>query len=109
VDLHARPEPAVPARGPDPADRLVQSPANPRASWSVTLTGAQIANAITCAGGPNIGALQSVDVSNQFPPGSGHVISIRFSGSVANADVNAETLLRTCLGLRSTMVRLAPF
>jgi SpoIID/LytB domain protein len=94
---------------PDPGDRAVSSPANPRASWSVTLSGAQIANAVICAGGPNIGTLQGVDVSNQSPPGSGHVISVKVFGSNANADVRGEDLLRNCLSLRSTMVRLAPF
>ncbi len=97
------------AASPDPADRLVSNPANPRASWSVTFTGSQIANAVICAGGPNIGALQGVDVSNQSPPGSGHVISVKVIGTAATADVRGEDLLRTCLGLRSTMVRLNPF
>src|SRR6266850_4365432 len=94
---------------PDPGDRAVASPANPRASWTATFTGGQIVNAVICAGGPNIGILQGVDVTNQSPPGSGHVISVRLIGSAASADVRAETFLQTCLGLRSTMVRLAPF
>jgi len=34
---------------------------------------------------------------------------VRLIGSAASADVRAETFLQTCLGLRSTMVRLAPF
>ncbi len=93
---------------PDPGDRAVSSPANPRASWSVTFSGAQIANAAICAGGPNIGTLQGVDVTNQSPPGVGHVVSIRFIGSVATADVKAEGI-QACLGLRSTMLRLSPF
>ena len=105
------PDPAQPylAALPDPADRAVTNPANPRASWSVTFTGAQIASAVTCAGGPNIGVLQGIDVSNQSPPGVGHVVSVKVIGSAATADVRAETLFRTCLGMRSTMVRLAPF
>ncbi len=94
---------------PDPADRAVQSPPNPRASWQVTFTGPEIVSAVKCAGGPDIGTLQGVDVSNQSPPGVGHVISVRVFGSAANADVRADDLLRSCLGLRSTMVRLAPF
>jgi SpoIID/LytB domain protein len=94
---------------PDPGDRKVASPANPRASWTATFTGSQVVNAVICAGGPNIGVLQGVDVSNQSPPGSGHVISVRLIGSAASADVRAETFLQSCLGLRSTMVRLAPF
>jgi peptidoglycan hydrolase-like amidase len=94
---------------PDPADRAVNNPPNPRASWSATFTSSQIANAVICAGGPNIGTLEGVDVSNQSPAGVGHVISVRVIGSAATADVKAETLLRSCLGLRSTMVRLSPF
>ena len=93
---------------PDPGDRAVASPANPRASWSVAFSGAQIANAVICAGGPNIGTLQGVDVTNTWPLVTGHVVSIRFIGSVANADVKAESI-QSCLGLRSTMLRLAPF
>jgi peptidoglycan hydrolase-like amidase len=94
----------------DPADRLVNAPANPRASWSATFSSAQIANAIICAGGPNIGVLQGVDVSNTSPAGVGHVISVRFIGTAANADIRAESL-RSCLPstVRSTMFRLAPF
>jgi peptidoglycan hydrolase-like amidase len=94
---------------PDPADRAVNSPPNPRASWSVAFSGAQIVSAAICAGGPNIGTLQGVDVSNQSPAGVGHVISVRLFGTVATADVRADDFFRTCLGLRSTMVRLAPF
>ena len=105
------PDPTQPylAAIPDPADRAVNNPPNARASWSVTFTSAQIANAVICAGGPNIGTLQGVDVSNQSPPGVGHVISVKVIGSAATADVRAESLLRSCLGLRSTMVRLSPF
>ena len=93
---------------PDPADRLVSAPANPRASWSVTFNSSQIANAVICAGGPNIGVLQGVDVTNRFPVDVGHAVSIRFYGSAANADVRAESI-QSCLGLRSTMLKLAPF
>jgi peptidoglycan hydrolase-like amidase len=95
---------------PDPADRKVNTPVNPRASWTVTFTGAQIVNAIICAGGPNIGVLQGVDVSNTSPPLVGHVISVRFIGTAANADIRAESL-RNCLpsAVRSTMFRLSPF
>jgi peptidoglycan hydrolase-like amidase len=93
---------------PDPADRAVKSPVNPRASWTVTFTSDQIRSAVMRCGGPDIGALQGVDLSNQAPPG-GHVISVRLFGSWANADLRADDLLRTCLGLRSTMVRLNPF
>jgi len=60
-------------------------------------------------GGPDIGALQAVDLSNQVPLGVGHPISVRVFGSAANADLRADDFLRNCLGLRSTMVRLNPF
>jgi peptidoglycan hydrolase-like amidase len=105
------PDPTQPslAAVPDPGDRAVSNPPNPRASWTATFTGSQIASAVLCAGGPNIGSLQGIDVSNQSPALVGHVISVRVIGSAATADVRAEDLLRTCLGLRSTMVRLAPF
>jgi hypothetical protein len=59
-------------------------------------------------GGPDIGALQGVDLSNQVPTG-GHPISVKIFGSWNNADLRADDFLRTCLGLRSTMVRLNPF
>ena len=104
------PDPTQPflASVPDPGDRLVNSPANPRASWSVAFSGTQIATAVICAGGPNIGTLQGVDVTNVAAGGAGHVISIRFIGSAATGDVRAEAI-QSCLGLRSTMLRLAPF
>ena len=92
----------------DPADRAVKSPPNPRASWTVTFTSDQIRSAVLRCGGPDIGPLQGVDVSNQAPPG-GHVISVKLFGAWANADLRADDFLRTCLGLRSTMVRLNPF
>jgi peptidoglycan hydrolase-like amidase len=105
------PDPSQPylAAVPDPADRLVSNPPNPRASWTRTVTGGEIVNAVICAGGPNIGTLQGIDVSNQSPPGVGHVISVRVIGSAATANVKAELLFRSCLGMRSTMVRLSPF
>ena len=37
------------------------------------------------------------------------VRNVRLFGSFANTDLRADDLLRTCLGLRSTMVRLNPF
>jgi len=52
--------------------------------------------------------LQGVDVTNRFPVDVGHAVSIRFYGSAANADVRAESI-QSCLGLRSTMLKLAPF
>ncbi len=105
------PDPTQPylAANPDPADRAVQSPPNPRASWTVTFTGARIVEAAVCAGGPNIGTLLGIDVSNRSPRVVGHVVSVRLIGSVTTADVRAEKFLRDCLGLRSTMVRLSPF
>ena len=93
----------------DLADRTVASPANPRAKWTATFTSDQIRSAAMRCGGPDIGALQGIDVSNQVPPGLGHVISVRVLGSFASADLRADDLLRTCLGLRSTMVRLSAF
>jgi stage II sporulation protein D len=94
---------------PDPADRAVAAPANPRASWTVTFTSSDMRSAVLRCGGPDIGVLQAVDVSNQVPPGSGHVISVRVIGTAASTDLRADDLLRNCLGLRSTMVRLNPF
>ncbi|MGH2471312.1 MAG: SpoIID/LytB domain-containing protein [Candidatus Limnocylindria bacterium] len=94
---------------PDPADRAVSAPANPRASWTVTFTSAEMRSAVMRCGGPDIGALQAVDVSNQVPPGVGHTISVRVIGTAATADLKADDFLRNCLGLRSTMVRLNPF
>jgi SpoIID/LytB domain protein len=94
---------------PDPADRAVAAPSNPRASWTVTFTSADMRSAVLRCGGPDIGVLQAVDVSNQVPAGTGHVISVRVIGTAASADLRADDLLRNCLGLRSTMVRLNPF
>jgi peptidoglycan hydrolase-like amidase len=94
---------------PDPADRAVAAPANPRASWTATFTSAEIRSAVLRCGGPDIGVLQAVDLSNQVPPGIGHPISVRVFGSAASADLRADDFLRNCLGLRSTMVRLNPF
>jgi stage II sporulation protein D len=94
---------------PDPADRAVSAPANPRSSWTVTFTSAEMRSAVMRCGGPDIGVLQAVDVSNQVPPGVGHPISVRVIGTAATADLRADDFLRNCLGLRSTMVRLNPF
>jgi len=105
------PDPNQPYLGavPDPADRAVTSPANPRASWTVTLTGSEIRSAVLRCNGVDIGALQAVDLSNRSVPVVGHVISVRIIGSFTSVDLRAEAFLRTCLGLRSTMVRLSPF
>src|SRR5580765_938515 len=94
---------------PDPADRAVASPANPRASWTVTLTGQQIREAVIRCNGIDIGTLQAVDLSNRSVPVVGHVISVRLIGSATSVDLQAEQFLRTCLALRSTMVRLTTF
>ena len=94
---------------PDPADRAVAAPVNPRSSWTVTFTSSDVRSAVLRCGGPDIGALQAVDLSNQVPLGVGHPISVRVFGSAANADLRADDFLRNCLGLRSTMVRLNPF
>jgi SpoIID/LytB domain protein len=95
---------------PDPADRAVTTPnPNPRASWQATFTSDQIRDGVLRCGGPNIGVLQSVDVSNRSPDSVGHVLSVRVVGTAATANLRADDFLRTCLGLRSTMVRLSPF
>jgi hypothetical protein len=105
------PDPNQPylAAQPDPADRAVTSPPNPRATWTVTLTGPQIRDAVLRCNGVDIGSLQSVDLSNRSVPVIGHVISVRIVGSAARVDLHGEQFLRTCLALRSTMVRLSPF
>jgi SpoIID/LytB domain protein len=105
------PDPNQPflAAQPDPADRAVTSPPNPRATWTVTLTGQQIRDAVLRCNGVDIGSLQSVDLSNRSVPVIGHVISVRIVGSAARVDLRGEQFLRTCLALRSTMVRLSPF
>ncbi|MEK7422473.1 MAG: hypothetical protein AAB131_01400, partial [Actinomycetota bacterium] len=92
---------------PDPADRAVSNPTNRHASWTATFTGSEIRQKLLTCNGIDIGVLQGVDVSNQSPPGVGHVISIRFIGTARTADVKAESFLRSCLGLKSTMLRLA--
>ena len=105
------PDPNQPFLGavPDPADRAVNSPANPRASWTVTFTGTEIRNAVIRCNGTDIGALQAVDLSNRSVPVVGHVVSVRLIGSFGSVDLQAESFLKTCLALRSTMVRLQPF
>ncbi len=105
------PDPNQPYLGavPDPADRAVNSPANPRASWTVTFTGQQIRDAVIRCNGVDIGTLQAVDLSNRSVPVVGHVISVRLIGSATSVDLQAEQFLRTCLALRSTMVRLSTF
>src|SRR5439155_7033057 len=90
---------------PDPADRAVAAPVNPRSSWTVTFTSADVRSAVLRCGGPDIGVLQAVDLSNQVPLGVAHSVSVRVFGSAANADLRADDFLRNCLGLRSTMVR----
>ena len=95
---------------PDPADLAVQVPTpNKHASWQVTFSSDQIRSALINYKGIDIGALLSVDVSNQAPAGVGHVVSVKFRGSAASLDVPADAFLRTYLGLKSTMVRLSPF
>jgi len=95
--------------GPDPADIKVSSPPNPRASWTRTFTGTDIRNAVLRCNGVDIGGLQAVDVSNQVPAFVGHVVSIRIYGSFGSVHLRAQDFLQGCLGLPSTMVRLAPF
>ncbi|MDP9264706.1 MAG: SpoIID/LytB domain-containing protein [Chloroflexota bacterium] len=94
----------------DPADLAVSMPTtNKHASWTATFTGEQIRQAVLSVRGIDIGTLRSVDVSNQYPAGVGHVVSVRVTGTNATVDLRADTFLRGALGLRSTMVRLTPF
>jgi hypothetical protein len=69
----------------------------------------EIRNAVIRCNGTDIGVLQAVDLSNRSLPVVGHVISVRLIGSYSSVDLQAEQFLRTCLALRSTMVRLQPF
>ncbi len=94
----------------DPADLAVSLPTtNKHASWTASFTGEQIRQAVLSVRGIDIGTLRSVDVSNQFPAGVGHVVSVRVTGTKATVDLRADTFLRGALGLRSTMVRLTAF
>jgi SpoIID/LytB domain protein len=94
----------------DPADLTVAIPyANKHASWTVSFTSDQIRNALMSYGKPDIGALVSVDLSNQAPGGVGHVVSVKLRGSITAVEVPADVFLRTYLGMKSTLVRLSPF
>jgi hypothetical protein len=75
----------------------------------VTFSGSEIRNAVLRCNGTDIGSLASVDLSNRSLPVVGHVISVRITGSLGSVDLHGERFLRSCLGLRSTMVRLSPF
>src|SRR5438552_8292465 len=74
---------------PDPADRVVSQPANPRASWQVTFTSDQIRSAVPRCCGPDTGVLRGVGVSDQGPPG-GHVVWVRLCGTAASTVVRAD-------------------
>ena len=94
----------------DPADLTVAIPyTNKHASWTASFSSDQIRNALISYGRGDIGALVSVDLSNQAPAGVGHVVSLKFQGSAGSAEVPADVFLRTYLGMKSTMVRLSPF
>ena len=94
----------------DPADLTVNIPyANKHASWQATYTSDQIRAFLINYRGVDIGTLQSVDISNQVPAGVGHVVSVKFRGTAGSIEVSADGFLRGYLGLKSTMVRLAPF
>jgi len=94
----------------DPWDILVSQPApNRNAAWQVTFTSEQIRGAVLSYRGVDIGALLSVDLSNRQPAVVGHLTSVKLVGTNASIDLPADRFLRGYLGLRSTMVRLAPW
>jgi stage II sporulation protein D len=94
----------------DPWDIAVSQPApNRNAAWQVTFTSEQIRGAVLSYRGVDIGSLLSVDVSNRQPAVVGHLTSVKVVGSFASIDLPADRFLRGFLGLRSTMVRLAPW
>ncbi len=102
--------PSLPYLGPvaDPADLAAVGPngPNPHRSWVVSVGSAQIENAVA-ASGAYIGSFLSMDLSNLGP--GGHVISVRVRGTAGIAEFVADSFLRTRLGLKSAMVRTAPF
>jgi len=91
----------------DAADLALSKWSKP--GWTVSFTSDQIRSALQSYGRPDIGALISVDLSNQAPAGVGHVVSVKFRGTAGTVEVPADVFLRTYLGMRSTMVRLSPF
>ena len=93
---------------PDLADLAAVGPTgpNPHRTWVVTLQSWQIENAVLRSG-YNIGAFISLDLTNRGP--GGHVIAVRVNGTGGSVWLPADTFLRTRLGLKSTMVRAAPF
>ncbi len=95
---------------PDPWDLAVTQPnPNPNRSWTRTFTSDDIRSAVLAMKGIDIGTLLSVDLSNRQPAVVGHVISVKIVGTRATVDLPADRLLRDRLGLKSTMVRLAPW
>ncbi len=94
----------------DPWDLAVSIPApNKNASWQVTYTSADIRDAVLKMRGVDIGPLVSVDLSNRVPAVVGNPVSVKLVGAYSTVDLPADTFLRNTLGLRSTMVRLAPW
>ncbi|MDE3102038.1 MAG: SpoIID/LytB domain-containing protein, partial [Chloroflexota bacterium] len=88
---------------PDPWDVAM------RPGWQVTFTSDQIRAAVQQMQGIDIGPLTSVDLSDRNPPVVGHVVAIRLTGQYATVDLPADNFLRGYLGLRSSMVKLAPW
>ncbi len=80
-----------------------------RPGWQVTFTSDDIRGAVQQMKGIDIGPLTSVDLSDRNPPVLGHVVSIKLTGWYATVDLPADNFLRSYLGLRSSMVRLAPW
>jgi stage II sporulation protein D len=93
----------------DPADLAAfdtRGP-NPHRSWSVSVTGQQIVDAVRDRTGTDIGAFVAMDLSNRTA--SGRLISVRVQGTRATVELTGPSLLRVGLGLKSTRVYLSPF
>ncbi len=80
---------------------------NPQRSWVRVFTGFQIRQLVIAASGTDLGDFVAIDLSNRGP--GGHLISVRIRGTFGSVDLRADSFLRTTLGLKSTMVRLAPW
>jgi stage II sporulation protein D len=93
----------------DPADlRAFDSRGpNPHTSWTVSVTGAQLTDAVKRKTGRDIGSFVAIDLSNRS--GSGRVISVRVQGTNGTVELAGPDFLRFTLGLKSTLVRTSPF
>ncbi len=93
----------------DPADLAAYDPrgANPHRIWARTFTAEDVRFAVLAQAGVDIGAFVSIDLENRA--GGGHVIAVRVRGTAASVEVRGDEFLRTRLGLKSTLVRIAPF